>query len=148
MDEAGVFEGCRVLCTSVRHPERNELKDLILRHGGVLVIGEDILLNPPNVVVTRAVRSPKLALLQARRAVDVVSPSWVTLSAAAGKRLPTADFALPPLAGFVVCLSGFTKDEKDALEADIVSAGAQHQAALDRRCSHLVTCTDTSDKYR
>lgn len=148
MTRGGIFHGRRILCTALRPSERAQLHHAIQTHGGELLTGP-LSCDDPDIVVTRCARSPKLDLLSKRRLpFDAVLPSWVLQSVEAGKALPTSQFRLKPLAGLNVCLSGFSRERKDALAAMLAEGGAQHSSALDKRCTHLVATTTTSDKYR
>ncbi|RMZ54947.1 hypothetical protein APUTEX25_000464 [Auxenochlorella protothecoides] len=46
-----------------------------------------------------------------------------------------------------ICLSGLGSSEKQDLVQLVEAHNGRHSAALDRRCTHLVTCTTQSDKY-
>lgn len=75
-----LLAGYSILCTAVREREREEVARLVEQLGGSLC-GVS-LRDPPHVVITRNVRSPKYrALLRAHPHLPVVTPDWLAASA-------------------------------------------------------------------
>lgn len=144
----GLFDGLRVACAAVTSAEGAPLQDKLARGGAVLVDARSCA-GGVDVVVTRSWHSAVLrACRSANPGVLVVTPEWATASLATGRRLPCAAHALPCFSGLTVCLSGMTSAAKQKLVALVEAHGGHHSSALDRRCTHLVTCTTSSDKYR
>lgn len=69
-----------VLITAVHPRERDELARLVAQAGGESQTGVS-LRDPPHLVITRSVRSPKYrALLRAHPHTPVVTPEWLASS--------------------------------------------------------------------
>lgn len=66
----------------------------------------------------------------------------------ADRLLPYTDYRVGPLHALTVCFSGLAASRKAALAGLVVRAGGQHSSHLDRKCTHLVTLSTDSDKYR
>lgn len=76
-----LLAGYWVLITAVRPQEREELARLVARCGGESQSAFS-LRDPPHLVLTRSVRSPKYrALVRAHPQVPVVTPEWLTAAA-------------------------------------------------------------------
>lgn len=70
-----------VLITAVQPRERDELARLVAQAGGESQTAFSVR-DPPHVVVTRSVRSPKYrSLLRAHPHTPVVTPEWLAASA-------------------------------------------------------------------
>ena len=140
-------EGFEVLVTAVHPSEREQLQALARQHGFQLLtaVGKA----PPHLVITRNVRSPKYrAVVRATPAVPIVTPEWLLACAREGRRLPYDGFRVGPFLGLTVCFSGISPSRKQALARQVLEAGGHHSAQLDRRCTHLVTVSTESEKYK
>ena len=63
--------------------------------------------DPPHVVITRSVRSPKYrAAMRVDPTIPAVDPRWLEASLAAGRPADYAPFRVPLLLGVTVCFSG------------------------------------------
>ena len=85
----------------------------------------------------------------------VVTAEWLRDSAAKGELLPLDDPATaqgyrpPAFMGLCVCVTGFTQDERAAIEAKVVANGAVYTSDLVKgRCTHLIASNTTSSKYK
>jgi hypothetical protein len=82
--------GYGVLCTAVREREREELARLVQQCGGEFLTAFSTK-DPPHLVITRSVRSPKYrALLRAHPHTPVVTPEWLFTSVEVGAAAATA----------------------------------------------------------
>lgn len=140
--------GFEVLCTSVLPSEREQLEAAARQHGIELVsaVRKD---RPPHLVITRSVRSPKYrAVLRTDPDVPAVTPNWLLACVQQGKRLGYDGFRVGPFHGLTICFSGISAAKKQALARQVADAGGAHSAALDKKCTHLVTVSTESDKYK
>lgn len=145
-----LFAGWKVLCTGIPQAEKEPLCAQLAGQGATLLQGFSPAIQP-DVVICRSVLSESYA--SCRRlypGTPAVTPEWATESMARGALLPAAEarFTLQCFTGLVVCLSGLTSTAKHALTEEVLSHGGRHSPSLDRRCTHLVTITTESDKYR
>lgn len=150
MASRGPFEGFRVLVTGVRHSERAGL-DRLLREGGASLVVEfdSESASSISLIVTRAARSPRALYVRDRAPnTPVVLPEWVHASVEAGRAVATTEHAAPPFSGLTVCLSGLAPAVKADFARRLARVGAVHSGVLDLQCTHLVTCTTASEKYR
>ncbi len=140
-------KGFEVLCTAVHPSEREQLQALAREHGFELLtsVGKA----PPHLVITRSVRSPKYrAVMRSDPAVPVVTPDWLLDSARQGRRLPYDGYRVSPFQGLTICFSGISAGRKLALAKVVQQVGGHHSACLDKKCTHLVTESTESDKYK
>lgn len=201
---SNLLAGQWVLVTGVKTAEREEVARNVELCGGVCLSSFSTK-DPPHLVVTRIVRSPKYrALLRAHPHTPVVTPDWLAASLQvppalclpravsvlihscidigrnsrisllhglpstpfiglqppnrhtvaflfplqADRLLPYTDYRVGPLHALTVCFSGLAASRKAALAGLVVRAGGQHSSHLDRKCTHLVTLSTDSDKYR
>lgn len=145
-----LFAGWKVLCTGIPQAEKEPLCAQLAGQGATLLQGFSPAIQP-DVVICRSVLSESYA--SCRRlypGTPAVTPEWATESMARGALLPAAEarFTLQCFTGLVICLSGLTSTAKHALTEEVLSHGGRHSPSLDRRCTHLVTITTESDKYR
>lgn len=139
--------GFEVLCTAVHSAEREALAEVCRAHGIQLLTG--VRKTPPHVVVTRTVRSPKYRLvMRTSPEVPAVSPDWLLACARQGRRLGYDGYRLGPFTGLLVCFSGLSQSKKAALAKQVQAGGGLHSACLDKKCTHLVTISTDSDKYK
>lgn len=81
---ANILDGYTVLVTAVHVREREELARTLSACGGQFTSSVS-LKDPPHVVITRSVKSPKYrALLRAHPHTPVVTPEWLAASAQVG----------------------------------------------------------------
>ncbi|KAL4420056.1 hypothetical protein ABPG77_007495 [Micractinium sp. CCAP 211/92] len=140
--------GWRVLVTAVHPREREDVSERLVA-AGVEVLSAFSNRDPPHLVITRSVRSPKYrALMRVHPHTPVVTPDWLAASVQAGTQQPYDNFRAGPFMGLAVCLSGFNAAQKAALATIVTRDGGVHSPALDRRCTHLVTSSTESEKYR
>lgn len=209
--------GWRVLVTAVHPREREDVSERLVA-AGVEVLSAFSNRDPPHLVITRSVRSPKYrALMRVHPHTPVVTPDWLAASVQvriaswasrfvqclaaerpvphsvvkhgtqvegrgtsyskrpfpaacpwpgphapasmfnppglfpapqAGTQQPYDNFRAGPFMGLAVCLSGFNAAQKAALATIVTRGGGVHSPALDRRCTHLVTSSTESEKYR
>ena len=138
----------QIVVTSVSRAEREALAALVAEHGATLVAGVNSG-DPPHVLITRSVLSPKYrALMRSHPEVPVVTPDWLTESAAKGKLQHKATFRVGAFMGLTICLTGLNAAAKAATSRSIAQEHGRHSASLDRHCTHLVAHTTASDKYR
>lgn len=120
-----------------------------LREEGATLITVFSVESPPDVVVTRSALATGSRLCRLSRPdIPAVTPDWVTACVSAGRLLAHHPHRLPCFSGMTICLSGLGSSEKQDLVQLVEAHNGRHSAALDRRCTHLVTCTTQSDKYR
>ncbi|KAL6768660.1 TOPBP1 [Auxenochlorella protothecoides x Auxenochlorella symbiontica] len=144
----GLFAGHRVLCTAVTVAERDRLVQHLREEGATLITVFSVE-SPPDVVVTRSALATGSRLCRLSRPdIPAVTPDWVTACVSAGRLLAHHPHRLPCFSGMTICLSGLGSSEKQDLVQLVEAHNGRHSAALDRRCTHLVTCTTQSDKYR
>ena len=142
-----LFREIKILFTSLSEKERKELEGLC-RQGGGYVVAAITPNDPPHVVVTRRVGSPKYcSVLRKHPMIPVVSPDWMKTSVEQKKRLPYAQFAVGPCYGLKICLSGLHPEEKAKLAGYVEKNGGTHSPSLTRHCTHLVSSSKTSEKY-
>jgi hypothetical protein len=216
-----LLEGYGILCTAVHSRERDDLARQVVQWGGEFLSTFSVK-DPPHLIITRSVRSPKYrALLRAHPHILAVTPEWLFSCAQAGgaaaallhwgllllavlcscclghaervfaqhryidrpeqqqrqpegrarpppptaghpptqplccaaclqagRLLPYDSFRVGTFHGLTICFSGLSAGKKTAMAASVCRAGGQHSAALDKRCTHLVTNSTDSDKYR
>lgn len=145
---AQILHDLRILITGVSTNERSSLIKLAKQQGAVLLSAATAN-DPPHVVMTRRVGTPKyFVTMRHRPNTPVVTPEWLNASVSAGKRLAYADFAAGPFQGLLLCFSGLAVHEKNRLAALVTSRGGKHSPSLSTECTHLVTVSKESDKYR
>lgn len=66
----------------------------------------------------------------------------------AARLQPYDAFRVGPFCGLTVCFSGLSASRKVALAELVARGGGQHSPALDKKCTHLVTNSAASEKYR
>lgn len=145
--QKSLFRELRILFTSLSEKERSELENLCITGGGHVVTA--ITPNdPPHVVVTRRVGSPKYCnVLRKHPMTPVVSPEWIKNSLEQKKRLPYSQYAVGPCYGLKICLSGFSPEEKSKLAELVQKNGGTHSPSLTKHCTHLISTSKTSEKY-
>ncbi|KAL4440616.1 hypothetical protein ABPG75_003617 [Micractinium tetrahymenae] len=140
--------GWRVLVTAVHPREREQVAERLVA-AGAEVLSAFSIRDPPHLVITRSVRSPKYrALMRAHPHTPVVTPDWLAASVQAGTQQAYDSFRAGPFLGLTVCLSGFNAPTKAALAAAVARGGGAHSPALDKKCTHLVTTSTSSEKYK
>lgn len=84
-----IFKGVTVFLNGYTRPPRDELRELLVRHGGVFE-------QYPSSSVTHIVATamPPSTINRLKAIDQVVKPDWITASVAAGALLPWRDFAL------------------------------------------------------
>lgn len=142
-----LFRELKILFTSLSEKERRELECLCREGGGHVVVA--ITPNdPPHVVVTRRVGSPKYCnVLRKHPMTPVVSPEWMKRSLEQKKRLSYSQFTVGPCYGLKICLSGLHPEEKTKLAELVEKNGGSHSPSLTKHCTHLVSTSKTSEKY-
>jgi topoisomerase (DNA) II binding protein 1 len=139
--------GFEILCTAVHPSEREQLQALAQEHGFQLFTSVGKV--PPHLVITRSVKSPKYrAVMRSNPAVPVVLPDWLLASAQQGRRLPYDGYRVGPFLGLTICFSGISVSRKQALSKQVQQVGGMHSAALDKKCTHLVTESTQTEKYK
>ena len=79
-----LLEGYGILCTAVHSRERDELARQVVQWGGEFLSTFSVK-DPPHLIITRSVRSPKYrALLRAHPHILAVTPEWLSSCAQAG----------------------------------------------------------------
>lgn len=148
MEKGGLFQDLRILFTSVSEKEKTSLQELC-RGQGAAVLSTATPNDPPHVIVTRRVGSPKyLAVLRRHPRTPVVAPEWISNSLSSGKRIPYAQYSVGACYGLKVCLSGFPAQEKARLANLIQNNGGVHSPSLTKQCTHLVSNSCESEKYK
>jgi len=148
MEKAGIMQDIRILCTSLRDKEKVNLQKIAAGQGAV-VLSTATSNDPPHVIVTRRVGSPKyFSALRRNPRTPIVTPEWLTESVRKGQCLPFFDFAAGAFYGLIICFSGLPVAEKKALAKEVARLGGIHSPALSRECTHLVTVSTDSDKYK
>lgn len=148
MEKGGLFQDLRILFTSVSEKEKTSLQELC-RGQGAAVLSTATPNDPPHVIVTRRVGSPKyLAVLRRHPRTPVVAPEWISNSLSSGKRIPYAQYSVGACYGLKVCLSGFQAQEKARLANLIQNNGGVHSPSLTKQCTHLVSNSCESEKYK
>ena len=71
-----------------------------------------------------------------------------TRPAQAGRVLPYDGYRVGPFQGLTVRLSGLSAARKAALAGLVAGGGGVHSPALDKKCTHLVTVSTQSEKYK
>jgi len=142
-----LFRELKILFTSLSEKERKDVQ-VLCRQGGGHVVSSITPNDPPHVVVTRRVGSPKYcSVLRKHPMTPVVSPEWMKASVEQKKRLPYAQFAVGPCYGLKICLSGFHPEEKAKLAGFVEKNGGTHSPSLTKHCTHLVSSSKSSEKY-
>ena len=148
MVSSKILQDLRILCSSLHSSEREAIPELARKQGAV-VLSVVSPVDPPHVLITRRVATAKYTLVRRINPhTPVVLPKWLTSSIDAGKVLPYEDFALGVFHGLNICFSGLSVDEKNKLANDVVSRGARHSPALSTKCTHLITVSTDSEKYK
>jgi len=148
MSHAGILQDLRVLITSVREREKGQLQKVAAEQGAVIV-GAVTAHDPPHLIITRRVGSPKyFAALRLNAATPVVTPEWLAASVREGRRLTYAHHRAGAFHGLVICFSGLAVADKNKLAEAVTRGGGVHSPALSKDCTHLVTVSTDSDKYR
>lgn len=143
----GLFQELRVLFTFLSEKEKNEIQSLCREHGGI-VMSAITPNDPPHVVVTRRVGSPKYcSVLKRHPMTPVVSPEWIRTSVSEGRKVPYSQYAVGPCYGLKICLSGFFSEDKAKLADLVQESGGTHSASLTKHCTHLVSTSTSSEKY-
>lgn len=141
-------EGFEVLITAV-HPSEREALQAVAREHGIQLLAAAGAARPPHLVITKSVRSPKYrAVVRADPSVPVVTPSWLLACVKEGRRLGYEGYRVGPFTGLTICFSGISASRKAALARQVQAVGGTHSACLDKKCTHLVTASTESDKYR
>lgn len=145
--KGALFQELRILFTFLGDRERKEYEVLCRDHGGI-VLTTSTPNDPPHVVVTRRVGSPKYcSVLKKHPMTPVVSPEWIKNSIEVNKRIPYGQYSVGPCYGLRVCLSGFLAEEKEKLAGLIQKHGGAHSPSLNKHCTHLISTSRTSEKY-
>lgn len=79
--------------------------------------------------------------------IHILRRSWLTQCEAAGVLVTTDTYALPPLADFVICVSGLGSNEKATLASYAADLGAHYHKSLGQNCTHLLCDTPSGRKY-
>jgi hypothetical protein len=142
------LQDIRILCTNLSTRDRVLVAEVAARSGAVLLSAATAA-DPPHVVLTRRVGTPKyLAALRRAPGTPVVTPEWLADSVRRGRRAPYEEHAAGALGGLVVCFSGLAVAAKQELAALVARHGGAHSPALSVACTHLVTSSVDSDKFR
>lgn len=142
------LQDIRVLFTFLKAEEKEYLTKLA-RQEGAVVLSSPSPVDPPHVLIARRVATSKYHLVRRiNRKIPVVIPEWLTSSVQAGKLLPYDEFQVSMFHGLTICFSGLSVGEKNRLAKEVTSRGAKHSPMLSKACSHLVTVTTDSDKFR
>jgi hypothetical protein len=142
-----LLQSIQILVTGVPEKEKRRLHD-IARSQGAVILSTANANDPPHVVITRTVGSPRYFTILKRNAnIPIVTPEWLTSSIEKNTRLPYADFAAGVFQGLVICFSGLSVPEKKEFSEQVEAEGGRHSPVLDRTCTHLVTDSTQSDKF-
>lgn len=142
-----LLQSIQILVTGVEEKEKRQLHALAKGQGAV-VLSTANANDPPHVIITRTVGSPRyFAILRRNAKTPAVTPEWLTSCIEQCTRLPYADFAAGTFQGLVICFSGLPIPEKRELGKEVELQGARHSLSLDRRCTHLVTDSTQSEKF-
>ncbi|KAH7624662.1 putative DNA topoisomerase 2-binding protein 1 [Nannochloris sp. 'desiccata'] len=142
-----LLQSIQILVTGVPEKEKRRLHDIAKSQGAVILSTANAN-DPPHVVITRTVGSPRyFTILKRNASIPIVTPEWLTCSIEKGTRLPYADFAAGVFQGLVICFSGLSVPEKKEFSKQVESQGGRHSPVLDRSCTHLVTDSTHSDKF-
>lgn len=148
MEKPKLLPHHRILLTGLYPAEREKLAALVAGLGGevcAFISRNDL----PHTVITRNVRSAKYrAVLRLDAAIPVLLPEWLHDSAAAGRLVPHSGYRVGPFLGLTICFSGLSAQRKSTLSAQVEQLGGMHSPPLDKRCTHLVTNSTDSEKYR
>jgi twin BRCT domain len=142
-----LLQSIQILVTGVPEKEKRRLHDIAKSQGAVILSTANAN-DPPHVVITRTVGSPRyFTILKRNASIPIVTPEWLTSSVEKNTRLPYADFAAGAFEGLVICFSGLSVPEKKIFSKQVESQGGRHSPVLDRSCTHLVTESTQSDKF-
>ena len=142
-----LLQSIQILVTGVLETEKRRLHTLAKSQGAVILSTANAN-DPPHVVITRMVGSPRyFTILRRNSNTPVVTPEWLSASVEQGTRLPYADYAAGVFQGLVICFSGLPISEKQELGDRVVIQGGKHSLSLDRQCTHLVTDSTESQKF-
>jgi hypothetical protein len=148
MSAPKLLQDIRILCTNLSSRERDQIQRTAAQQGAV-ALAAAAAHDPPHVVITRRAGSPKyLAVLKRNPATPVVTPEWLNESVRVGQRLGYEGFRAPAFCGLLVCFSGLTIAQKNELAAAVLAQGGSHSPSLHADCTHLVTTSTDSDKFR
>jgi len=68
----------------------------------------------------------------------VVTPKWLDDCKSTGEKQPKEPYRLNVFTSFTICITGFTKYERAALEQLITSNGGVFSTDLHKNCTHLI----------
>jgi len=143
-----LFQDLRILFTFLGEKEKYELQETCTREGAV-VLSAVTHNDPPHVIVTRRVGSPKYsAVLRRHPRTPVVSPEWIQSCVDQQKRVAYSQYGVGVCYGLKVCLSGFSTQDKAKLAALVQKEGGLHSASLTKQCTHLICASSEGEKYR
>ena len=97
-------------------------------------------------LVAARVGSAKYAAAAAS-GTPIVTTAWLDACWAAASHVPHAAFALPPLSGLVVSVTGLPMDERAQLSGTIEALGGVYAKGLDADTTHLLAVAKEGDKY-
>ena len=107
-----LLQSIQILVTGVAEKEKRRLHDIAKSQGAVILTTANAN-DPPHVVITRTVGSPRYFTIIKRNAnIPIVTPEWLTSSIEKGTRLPYTEFAAGIFQGLVICFSGLSVPEK------------------------------------
>lgn len=142
-----LFQDLRILFTFLSEKEKSSLVQICRDEGAVVLVSPKPN-DPPHVIVTRRVGSPKYcAVLKRHARTPVVSPEWIENCMKVRRRIPYSQYAVGPCYGLKICLSGFNSQDKSALIRLIQEHGGTHSPSLTKQCTHLVAASSDSEKY-
>jgi len=142
-----LLQSIQILVTGVPEKEKRCLHDIAKSQGAVILSTANAN-DPPHVVITRTVGSPRyFTILKRNASIPIVTPEWLKFSIEQDTRLPYSDFAAGVFQGLVICFSGLSVPEKKEFSKHVESEGGRHSPVLDRTCTHLVTDSTHSDKF-
>ncbi|KNC45954.1 DNA topoisomerase 2-binding protein 1 [Thecamonas trahens ATCC 50062] len=77
----------------------------------------------------------------------VVTKQWVLKCKADGRRVPEAMYALPPLAGLVICVTQLDADDRDRIRSVVSANGGDYMRNLVPEATHLLALQPSGTKY-
>jgi hypothetical protein len=79
----------------------------------------------------------------------MVRVSWIEACFNAQASVPiTPEHVLPPLAGCVVCVTGFSVMSRQHVQQMVVSLGGAFSPEFSKRCTHLIAVSPSGPKFR
>ncbi|KAL2642951.1 hypothetical protein R1flu_010538 [Riccia fluitans] len=140
------LEGMRILATGFEKKKKIRIEHLVSAMCGELYSNSSMDID---IVVAKNVLSPKYKVCEFGASCNnylIQKPEAQSFQQ--HRRVSHEPYRLPPFAGLKVCATGILIDTRDRI-ADIINKnGGSFDADLTRECTHLISHSTDSDKYK